>query len=319
MTKSHNKGQLQFELWQECNNHCLFCYNSLRIDHTPEEVKLKSMEGALEKISDLSIYEKYDTLAYLGGEFFQGQLNSVSVREKFFELMQKTEELYENGYITEIWMYATMTIGDQKDLFNTLELFKKPIEDGNFWILTSYDTFGRFHTLKMEKTWCNTMQKLRENYKNLRLNVTSILSQDLIEKYLDGRFSFKAIMDKYDCVFFLKQPGNGDFTKEEMEKRVGNFFLKRNDFLKFLRKFKNEESDDMWTKLFNIKYRADTLYRNYNDPARTMELTSRHKDIGQEEDGCALAPCGHLTNYQAYIDSDCCVICDRNMLDGDWS
>ena len=319
MTKSHEKGQLQFELWQQCNNHCKFCYNSLRLDHTPDEIKMKSMNGALEKISDTSIYDKYDTLAYLGGEFFQGQLNTQEIHDKFFELMYKTEELYEQGYITEIWIYATMTIGDQKDLFDTLKIFEKPINDGNFWILTSYDTHGRFHTPKMEETWHNTMRKMRDLYPNLRLNVTSILSQDLITKYLAGTFSFKKIMNDYDCVFFLKQPGNGDFTKEEMEKRVGNFFLKRNDFIKFLRKFKNEESDDMWTKLFNIKYRADTLYRNYNDPMRLMELTSRHKNIGKEEDGCAVAPCGHLTNYQAYIDSDACVICDRNMVDGDWT
>ena len=63
--------------------------------------------------------------------------------------MEKTAWLKDNGYVKNVWIYATMTIGDQKDLYDSLEKFK---DKKDFWILTSYDTMGRFHTQKMTKS-----------------------------------------------------------------------------------------------------------------------------------------------------------------------
>lgn len=324
MVKSIDKEQLQFELWSECNSNCTFCYLGKEKRHTPIELKVKNLDTTLQMISDESIYERYDTLAYLGGEFFQGQLNTPEIKEKFFKLMQKTEELYEKGLIKEIWLYATMTIGDQQDLFDTLEIFKSALDNGDFWVLTSYDTRGRFHSQKMHDTWDSTMLKLREIYPKIKLNVTSILSADLIRKYMNDEFSFQRMMDKYKCVFFLKQgyvANSEDYlsmdAKMAMQARVGDFFPKRKDFLHFLIKFKKQESSDMWNRLFNIKYRASTLYRNYNTEGRQFERNTRHKDSKVEEEGAALAKCGHVASYSCYIDSDRCCLCDKLAISDD--
>lgn len=304
------KKQLQFELWQECNSLCKFCYLGHENRFTPDELKINSIESALEIISNPSTYNEYDVLSYLGGEFFQGQMKNPEVKTKFMELMKKTAELLENGTIRNVWIYATMTIGEQKDLYETLKLFNK--KEG-LWILTSYDTKGRFHTPKMEENWDYHMRHIHELYPEIRFNITSILSEDLIDKYLDGRFSFKDMMEKYHCAFFLKQCGKGNYTKEEMNKILPNFFPPRNKFIKFLRKFRNEESDLMWTKLFDIHYRADMLYRNHNIKDKQMESNPRFKDSKKEEAvrDDQILPCGHLDNYQAYIDSDKCCLCDK--------
>ena len=136
--------QLQFELWEECGNGCKWCYLGNNNKYTPKEVKLNSLQNALDKIQDLSNYPEFDTLSYLGGEFFQGQLKDQEVYDKFMELMRATADLLRQGYIKEVWIYATLTIGSQKDLYDTLELFKGMTD--RFWLLTSYDTMGRFHT-----------------------------------------------------------------------------------------------------------------------------------------------------------------------------
>ena len=311
--------QLQFELWQECNSKCVFCYLGKENNCTKDELKINACKNALKKISDLSIYKEYDTLSYLGGEFFQGQLNNPEVKTIFMELMKKTTELLNSGYIENVWIYATLTIGDQKDLYETLDLFKN--HKGNLWVLTSYDTIGRFHTQKMLDNWKYHMHHIHELYPDIKFNITTILSEDCIEKYLSGELSFKKMMEEYNCAFFFKQCGWGDKSKEEFNKILPKFFPKRETFLKFLRKFKSEESPLMWDKMFNIKYRADSLYRNFNDINHQMVENIRNKNSKKELQisgnpaETETLKCGHLQSYQAYIDSDECVLCDKEMID----
>ena len=310
--------QLQFELWQECNSRCKFCYLGKDNRFTPPELKLNAINNALEKISDLSNYPEYTTIGYLGGEFFQGQMNTPEIKEAFMKLMEKSAWLLNNEYVTDVWIYATMTIGDQKDLYDALEVYKG--HKGRLWILTSYDTMGRFHTPKMEENWKYHMKNIHKLYPEIFFNTTTILSEDCIDKYLANELSFKDMMEEFHTQFFFKQCGAANGTKQDMINELPHFFPPRNKFLKFLRKFRQEESPEMWDKLFNIKYRADTLYRNFNDANHTMALNIRHKDSVNEvdtdnPDESKTNKCGHLLSYSAYTDSDGCVICDKHMIE----
>lgn len=316
--------QLQFELWQECNSHCKFCYLCEDNAFTPDKLKIDSIKMAREKISDLSIYPEYSTISYLGGEFFQGQMKNLEVKDEFMKLIDKTVWLLNNEYIDCVWIYATMTIGDQKDLYETLEKFKG--HKGYLWILTSYDTIGRFHTPKMEENWKYHMKHIHELYPDILFNITTILTGDLIDKYLNNEISFKNMMEEYHTKFFFKQCGNPHTfkTKEDMNKHLPNFFPTRDKFLQFLIKFKQEEGPEMWDKLFNIKYRADNLYRNFNDEKEHMVEFVRDKNTSIEHSKILdnpemldtyILPCGHMNSYQAYIDSDGCVLCDKKTIE----
>ena len=311
--------QLQFELWQECNSKCKFCYLGAENLCTPTNLKVNACKNALEKISDLSNYPTYDTLAYLGGEFFQGQLNNPEVKEVFMELMKKTADLLNAGYIEQVWIYATLTIGDQKDLYDVLKIFDG--HKGDLWILTSYDTMGRFHTKKMEDNWSYHMKNIHKLYPDILFNITTILSEDCIDKYINNELSFKKMMEEYHTTFFFKQCG-APYGKAEMIQQLDKFFPPRNKFLKFLTKFRQEESKVMWDKLFNIKYRADTLYRNGNDEEHQMMENIRHKNSNNEIElsdanspETAVGSCGHLMAYHAYSDCDGCVMCDKQMIE----
>ena len=308
---------LQFELWQECNSLCKYCYLGTDNRNTPDDIKLNSLRNTIEKISDLSLYQgehPVEVLSYLGGEFFQGQLNTPEIRDEFFKLMEKTAELFNSQVIKQVWIYATMTIGDQKNLYDTLKLFD--MNKGDFWLLTSYDTVGRFHNQKMFDNWDYHMKNIHEKYPLIKFNTTTIITQDLINKYLSGIFSFKEFMNKYHTAMFFKQCGTGNMTKEFLQSRMDNlFFPKRNDMIRFLMKFHEEEGPELYDKLFNIYYRADDLYRNYNNISESMKLIHRDKTSKNEEqmvDGeISKLPCGHLINYMAYSDCNECVMCDK--------
>ena len=71
--------------------------------------------------------------------------------------------------IDEVWISASMTIGNQEDLYDTLSLFD---DLSKIWILTSYDTIGRFHSEKMKDKWIENLKKLRNFSKDVKINIT---------------------------------------------------------------------------------------------------------------------------------------------------
>ena len=306
------KKQLQFQLWQECNSNCEFCYLGKQKKYTDDNIKINSLKLALQKISDLSIYKEYDTISYLGGQFFQGQMKNLQVKQNFFKLIEKTAQLYNNNIIKNVWLYATLTIGQQQDLYKTLTYFK---DKKNFWLLTSYDTKGRFHSKKMLQNWDYHMKNIYKLYPDIKFNITTILSKDCIQKYLNDQISFKKMMNNYHCAFFFKQCGCRQFTGN-----LDYFFPPRQLFLKFLTKFRKTQSNIMWDKLFNLKYRADQLYRNYNNQKQLMVKYSRNKSTLQQNitidgDKQETNICGHTLSYAAYSDSNKCVICDKKLIE----
>ena len=312
---------MQFELWEECNSRCTFCYLGNNNRHTPDKVKINSLNNAYTEISNLSNYPEYNTIAYIGGEFFQGQLNTPEIRMKFMSLMEKTAQLLREGYIEEVWIYMTLTIGDQRDLYDTIKLFEGVTD--KLWLLTSYDTQGRFHTPKMEDSWKYHMKHIHELYPDIRFNTTTILSSDCIRKYLNDEISFKQLGEEYHTTFFFKQVGCESCSAQEYNQIYHTDFVPtRALMLQFLHKFKAQESELMWDKLFNIFYRADLLYRNGNDIEESMVKNIRHKDRGAELEiesekhkvETLVADCGHLMSYHAYSDCDGCVLCDKEAM-----
>ena len=339
-----NKKSLQFELWHECNSKCKFCYLGSNNIKTPVSLKLKAIKDAIAFISDDKNLESYNVLSYIGGEFFQGQLETLELKNAFKDLMTKTAELQITNKINEVWLMCTLTIGDQTDLYENLELLKNIYNQANkpelmkqLWLVTSYDTIGRFHTKKMLDTWDYHMKNIHKQYPFIKFNVCTILTQDLLTKYLNDKFSFHDFQKEYHASFFFKQPSPGSTqptntecslldqyyeAKQIMETKLPGFFPKRNTFLEFLIKFK-QDCPELYDKLFNLVYRADDLYRNINDEESGHRMQQNHRNkitleesiVGNEKDcGQNTNKCGHLINYSGYIDSKECMICDRNLI-----
>ena len=299
------------------------CYLGNNNKYTPEKVKLNSLKNAYDTICKEETYKDFDTVAYLGGEFFQGQLNTSKVKEEFFNLMNKSADLLRQNKLKEVWIYMTLTIGDQKDLYDTIKIFDGVTD--KLWLLTSYDTMGRFHSPKMEENWKYHMKNIHKLYPEIRLNTTIILTSDCIKKYINGEISFRKLKEEYNTDVFFKQVGcDNESPRKYNEKRKIDFVPDRKTFINFLKLFKQQENEKDWDKLFNIQYRADVLYRNGNDLNHQMMKNIRHKDnrnaeieFGFKNESSLeleIEPCGHLAVYHVYSDCDGCVMCDKEML-----
>lgn len=303
---------LQFELWQECNNRCKFCYLGNNILHTDTQQKIKALQDTINKIDHID--PSYEVVAFIGGEFFQGQLADPVVHDLFFTLMSKTANLLNTGYLKEVWISVTLTIGKQEDLYKVLELFE---DKSKVWLLTSWDSKWRFHSEKMKLTWEYHMKHLHELWPSLKLNTTIILTGDFIDKYLLNEFNLNSFSEQFHTAFFFKQPASGQIItasnnqeiKAKTNELMHNFFPTREQFLSFLLKFKQCEHSINWSKLFNIEYRADDVYRNYND-GRIIK-SHRYKGTVEETIEEAHLPCGHSINYDCYVDQPGCVMCDK--------
>lgn len=340
------KKSLQFELWQECNSKCIMCYLGENNICTPDCLKLKAINDAYNFINDPEKIKDYNVLSYIGGEFFQGQLSNLEVKKAFLKLIKKTAELQISGQIKEFWLMCTLTIGNQNDLYDSLDVLKdiynkagKPELIEQVWIVTSYDTIGRFHTQKMKDNWSYHMNKIYSEYPGIKFNTCMILTQDLITKYLNNEFSFHDYQNIYHSGLFFKQPAPGAtkidnpnilvtsiegrrLAKQIMEKKLPRFFPKRETFLKFLIKFR-KDCPELYDHLFNVVYRADDLYRNMNDEEDGHRMQYNHRDKQTKNEITEgdlnqhlMNSCGHLLDYCAYIDSDNCMICDRDMIKG---
>ena len=286
---------MMFELWTECNSRCKFCYLGANNRNTSDEDKLYNLSRVSNIITETFTddLEQYKAVGFIGGEFFQGQLDTPEIKVKFFRLCKQAFDLIEKNKIRDFWIYCTLTIGDQKDLYELVELFNQTITDKekhHFWVLVSYDTWGRFHTPEMKQNWENHMLNLQK-YPFIRFNVTSILSQDFCEKVISDEHNLTEFRKKFNISsFFFKQPTKTfDYnTKEEFAAVYPNWFLKRKTFIQFLEKVKVEDPA-LFDNVLNIVQRADDILQSMND------YKGQHRDkITWEETDMEVNPkCGY--------------------------
>ena len=101
---------LQYELWRECNCKCTFCTLGQDNLHTDNDLKLQSLQTAIDEIRALKKGE-HETLGFIGGEFFQGQLSTEELRNKWFELMGCCNDALNNEIVDTVWLNASLLIG----------------------------------------------------------------------------------------------------------------------------------------------------------------------------------------------------------------
>lgn len=310
---------IMFELWTECNSRCKFCYLGSHNQSTPDEKKLSNMNKVSDVISQTFTddLEQYKAIGLIGGEFFQGQMSNPEVKNRFMELCKQIFALIEKDKVRDFWCYCTLTLGDQQDLYELVELFNKSVTDKekhHFWVLVSYDTNGRFHTQQMKDNWEKHMLNLQK-YPFIYFNVTSIMSQDFCEKVLSGEHNLTEFRKKFRIsTFFFKQPGQALDCKsrEEFDQRIQNWFLKRKTFIKFLEKIKSEDPA-LLDNVLNIVQRADDILQGDSDFA----WQHRNKITWEESHMDTNPKCGHVASYQCYSDSDACCLCDYFKVRGD--
>ena len=265
--------QIQYELWRECNCNCTYCTLGFDNHKTDNELKLHSMQTAIDDMKNFEPNE-HQTVGFIGGEFFQGQLNTPEIKSKFMELIKVANDLLNNHIVKDLWLNASLLIGNQKDLYEAIDLID---DKTKLWILTSYDSIGRFHTPKMLETWQYHMKNIHNLYPEIKLNTTSILTGDFIEKYLNDNIDIKEFKATYHTNLFFKttvKPGHlSHLSKQEINDKIGNFFPTQERFQEFLFTFYMREGAEEYHNLFSNDLRADEVRKNYNiDTKRNIKF-----------------------------------------------
>ena len=311
--------QIQYELWRECNCNCTYCTLGFDNHKTENELKLQSMQTAIDEMKNFEPNE-HQTVGFIGGEFFQGQLNTPEIKSKFMELIKVANDLLNNHIVKDLWLNASLLIGNQKDLYEAIDLID---DKTKLWILTSYDSIGRFHTPKMLETWQYHMKNIHNLYPEIKLNTTSILTGDFIEKYLNDNIDIKEFKATYHTNLFLKttvKPGHlSHLSKQEINDKIGNFFPTQERFQEFLFTFYMREGAEEYHNLFSNDLRADEVRKNFNDENKRNIKFIRDKNTLEETIDCIdehidNLSCGHSSIYQSYVDSDDCSICDKQQI-----
>lgn len=342
-TNNAGRKSFQWQIWPYCNNLCKFCFlGSANREYIKERqhTSLNDLSNAIDNLD----FNEYNNISLIGGEFFQGQLDDPETHDLFFSVIKKIFKLLVDKKIGSMWLTCTLTIGDQKHLYELLDLAKgmrvKPAEgypSSGLWLCTSWDADGRFHTPDRKANWEYHIKNIKDKYPWIKFNTTIVLQKAFIDIYLKDEFRPEEFCKKYNTSIFYMQPclvgitemmlrsesgeelHGKDFSdhwlklKQDFNKQY-EFFPERRQFIKFLTKYYLEDKES-FVKLFNIKYRSDEIHLNINSEAHDRVVT-RTKNGGPEEPFPPAMPCGHVYNYAPYVDSNHCCICDRDAIIG---
>lgn len=304
---------LQFELWQDCDNCCEWCYLKDHRILTNDEQKYNNIVKVIEDINSSSLND-FNAIGLIGGEFFQGQLNNSKVKEKFLDLIKLINEKFQLNKIKEFWLTASLIKSNQTDLLDVLKTVEFN-ENQRVILCTSFDTMGRFHSIEDEQNWFNNLHQIAQNFPKITIHTQAILTQDLIEKTITNPSMFDEIL-KYSMLDFkipnyfrdkdLAINGIKDYPsliRNNLHKFPKKFFIEdRKVFLQFLPIYVKIFGKDKLTNLINYPSLRSHTLKIFSEDYTLSNRWEYTEDRYQK--------CGHLLDGQCYIDSDKCMYCD---------
>lgn len=270
---------LQFELWKECNNNCRFCFSRLQKDVD----KVNSMEE-IYKILSSSIVHEYDIIGFIGGEFFNGQINTNKIHDKFYLLINKIIEYLNNNTIKQFYITATLIQNSHDDLIEFLDYIESHNLIDRILLCTSYDVKYRFHNNRGKELWEQSIKLLHDKYPRLKIHVEIICTQALIDAMMNNEFDLVEFKKEFNVDVDFLEPNTAFETVEEFKKRLPVFLPTRNSFLMWVKRFCVVERIVDINTLFDPTIRSNTCF--YHVDGKLIKIDNRHsgdRQIGFEQ------------------------------------
>ncbi len=286
MYKNPNKF-VQFELWKDCSIGCKFCCNKGQ----PKVDKKESIQYVMDILNSEEIKE-YNEIGFIGGEFFNGELDSV--KEEFYKIFEKVSTLkFDRIYITAALMY---------DLDKSMLPFLHYLDDlkiiDKVMICTSFDTMYRFKSYMEVERWKFNMKRLKELFPTITLHTEIILTEAFIQSVLKDEFNIMNFKNYFQSGIDFIEPSSGLFyyNKESASKDMPNFFPHKSSFIEFIKKISTETDIDLST-LLSMELRSNKLYFIANG----QRLVA---DKRRDGDGKCSIPNNYVKYETGFIDSD---------------
>ena len=270
---------LQYQLWLDCSNNCRFCMNRLEKDVVD---KKESIDFYIQKIKEGELKD-FTELGIIGGEFFNGQLETKEIHDKFYEFIGLVADHIKEGIIKKFDFTTSLIFKDLSEIYEFLDFINKKCGSLDALLLcTSYDTIYRFHNQKGLELWENAIFSLHEKYPTLKIHVETILTQDFINKVLSGEHDIKAFAKKYNVHVDYIAPltDHHGSSRFEVAKILPDFYPTRDSFFAFMQKVSEEKTVDL-KALGSREIMSHTLYALVNGkPKKYIDKEKDLKEIG---------------------------------------
>lgn len=258
---------IQYELWKDCSNGCKFCYNRGQQDVN----KIESLNFIINKLDDEEL-NNYDEIGFIGGEFFDTQLDNDDVKALFYKLFDKCINKIKNGSIKKLYITTALMFDLNKHLIPFLNYLQNNDILEHILLCTSFDLKYRFYTDKRKRMWEDNMLSLNHLYPNLKLHTEIIVSEFFIDAVLNDEFSITEFGDKFHTHIDYIEPISGFYykDKEDCMRDMKDFYPSKDKFISFLYKtiLINKEID---IDTFLSPYvRSDKVYYTYNGQRTTV-------------------------------------------------
>lgn len=282
---------IQYSLWNDCSVGCKFCYNKGQKDID----KIKSLNFVLDKLNDEEVM-LYDEVGFIGGEFFNRELENEAVLALFIKLFLKVKEL---KHINKIYITTSLIYDISKYLkpfivyLGELGILNKVL------LCTSYDTKYRFYTKQREDLWKSNMLELYNSFPNLKTHVETIVTQHFIDSVLNDTFSIKSFCDTYHTRMDFIAPESGFYynDKFDCQRDIPGFYPTKDSFIKFLYKVGLKTKEIDLKTFLSMEIHSDKVY--YLDNGEHYCKDDRRSGYGE------VVPVDKTKKYEmGFIDSD---------------
>lgn len=262
---------LQFNLWKDCNNNCEFCFCRGHKKLSVEK-KLQSISFVKERLLDLEESDFYNEVGFLGGEFFDNQIEDPLVKDYFYSLFDILREKRDRGLLDKIYISTSLIFDTNKYLRPFLEYLKKIGLLDITLLCTSYDLKYRFHNDKAKKLWEDNMKQISKDY-NTSIHTEIIVTQTFIDAVLNDDFNIESFSKKFNTHIDYIEPSSGCYfyDKEDFSREIKDFFPKRESFLNFIKYAAIDNQFIDLTNFLSMKVRADTIYYHLKGQWRKIE------------------------------------------------
>lgn len=297
---------IQYNMWKNCRNHCEFCFNR-GYKTSDDKDKIRILDFVLSKLLD-SETDSYNEIGFIGGEFFDNQLENEEVRNKFYKLFNVCKDRINKGLLDKVYVATSLVFDAEKYLFPFINyLSKLGILDKTLFC-TSFDLKYRFHKEEDLELWKKNMMEI-QNYLNGKLVHTEIIvTQFLIDSILRNEFDLIEFTKTYNTTIDFIEPTFTEFfaSRKEMIEKMPDFFPRRSDFIKFVKEYSNKGIIDL-NSFLSIKLRSDTSY--YDLCGKWVKLDNRwNTDVRR------ILKNGNIMEVESYSDSDSLMLKDVELL-----
>ena len=303
---------LQFGVWPNCTNNCDFCLRMNRKPYTKAE-QIFWLNAINENIKCVDWVNDFPYgVSLLGGELFY--IKDKDVQDAFYKVIDTIID-YVLTDKTPQARFSTVTNGLYKPdfLYSVVDRIADRVGIERCDINFSYDLKYRYVNETARKLALANILDFSKRY-NYRVGVQMILTQYVIDLWKQKKFDINKFLTETipgcNLAFLYPHPIHTG-------KKLPDFQFKRSDFLQFVQYMKQADYQTYIVFINSTKNSGTFKYTGLRDRVSVNIDDLKHQKPVLSDGKEQLGVCGHSSLYRCYSDSDKCVLCDLQLLDGD--